>query len=225
MTSSNQPKLFAIFAFRYDAQLLPDLIQNLSFVDVFIIHDDLKNDKKWYHEGKLRTSLIEKARRAGADWVICVDPDERFEDSAAKKIRKLIQTNEKIIYGFPFRELWTKDAYRIDGVWGKKRKFILFPLKDGQDFDNMPVHSNWNPINDDYQQVMTKINLYHLKNIDPKNRTARAKLYSELDPERKFQKIGYDYLADEDGLILKKVGLMHKYSPQYSDSYHIRQHD
>lgn len=216
-------KLFAVFAYRFDAQLIPDLIQNLDFVDGFIIHDDRASKAKWYHEGNIRNALIEKARKAGADWVICVDPDERFERSAGKKIRKLIETDKNIIYGFHFRELWEPYKYRYDGVWGKKAKFVLFPLKDGQRFDNYKLHSNWNPINEEYERELTSLNLYHLKNIDPRNRVDRAKLYNDLDPDKKMQTIGYDYLADETGLKLKSVSLTRRYFPAYNDEYRISQ--
>lgn len=217
-------KLFAAFAYRFDAQLVPDMLQNIDFVDGFVFHDDRKNEAQWYHEGRVRNELIEKARRAGADWLLCVDPDERFEKSAGKKIRKLIErTNSDVIYGFHFRELWTPETYRCDGVWNNKTKFVLFPIKDGQQFDNLPVHSNWNPINQEYKRVLTNINLYHLKNIDPKNRSARAELYNSLDPNKEIQPIGYDYLADETGLKTKKVPASRLYTPGYTEDYHITQ--
>lgn len=218
-----RPKLFAVFAFRYDAQLVPDLLQNIGFVDGFIAHDDRINNAKWYHEGSVRNGLIEKARKAGADWVLCVDPDERFEKGAGKKIRSLINTDDKIIYGFHFRELWEPKKYRVDGVWGDKTKFILFPLKDGQRFDNLPLHSNWNPINEDYTRQLTTINIYHLKNIDPRNRADRARLYNELDPKKQLQPIGYDYLRDEKDLKLKRIPIGRGYTPEYDPNYKISQ--
>lgn len=224
MTDTKKPRLIAVYAFRYDAALIPDLKKNIGhFVDGFIEHDDRNRNEKWYHEGKVRKSLIEKAREAGADWILCIDPDERFEFSAGKKIRKLIETNEKVVYSFNFRELWTPFKYREDGVWDKKRKAILFPLLDGQTFMNLPVHSQWHPQNSDYQIINLDINLYHLKNIDPDNREARKKLYNSLDPNREIQKIGYDYIADESGLKLRRIPIRRLYWPFYKKSYKIKQ--
>jgi len=41
--------------------------------------------------------------------------------------------------------------------------------------------------------------------IDPEGRRARADLYNRLDPDRKFQAIGYDYLLDEEGIELQPI--------------------
>jgi hypothetical protein len=219
------PRLFAVFSFKYDTRLLPDLIKNLDFCDGFIIHDDRSNDQKWFHEGETRQMLIEKARKAGADWVLCVDPDERFELSAGQKIRTLIQKDEEVIYGFPFRELWNKTEYRIDGIWGKKVKYILFPIKEQQVFLNLPVHCPWAPINENYSRIQLDINLYHLKNIPWRNRKQRADLFNELDPKHEIQSIGYDYLADEQGMLLEKIEVGREFFPPYQDAYNIVQFD
>jgi hypothetical protein len=203
---SRKPKLFAVFAFRYDAHLVPDLLIHLSgFIDDYISFDDRENEAEWYHEGNIRNLLVEKARDAGADWVVCIDPDERFEIKAGNQIRNLIRNKKKIIYGFRFREMWTFDSYRIDGIWNTKTKFILFPLLEGQRFRCLHVHSPWNPINNDYKKILTDINLYHFKMINPDRREERRRIYNKLDPDHIIQKIGYDYLTDEAHLQLEKI--------------------
>jgi hypothetical protein len=219
------PKLFAVTSFRYDQQLVPDMIQNLNFVDGFILHDDRNNSDVWYHEGKQRNELINAARRAEADWVLCIDPDERFEQSAGDKIRKLIANtlDPKTIYGFKFRELFHPTRYRSDGVWGEKHKFVLFPLLPGQKHSNQRVHSQWAPTNPEYNKILTDINLYHLKMIDPLNRIARSKLYEELDPNNEYQSIGYSYLRDESNIILESIQPGREYFPAYSNKQEIVQ--
>lgn len=224
MLQRRKKKLFAIFSFRYDAVLIPDLKKNLrGIVDDYIVNDDRNNTSLWYHEGRTRNALIERARQAGADWVLCIDPDERLDKTARRQIRKLIQTEEDVVYGFHFRELWDADHYRSDGVWNKKMKYILFPLKDGQKFMDLKVHSQWHPQNDSYRLINTGINLYHLKNIDPKNRTARKNLYKKLDPDNSIQKRGYDYLDDETGIRLTEVPARQIYKPYYKNQYVINQ--
>jgi hypothetical protein len=221
--SNQKVKLFGVFSFKYDSNLVPDLIKNLEFCDGFVIHDDRSNKQKWYHEGETRKMLLEKARMAGADWVLCVDPDERFEISAGQEIRRLIELERDAIYGFPFRELWIEDSYRVDGIWASKVKYVLFPLKEDQIFLNLPVHSPWAPTNENYEKILTEINLYHLKNIPQKNRQQRADLYNELDPLHEIQTIGYDYLADESGIVLKKIENGRKFYPPYQSDYDIVQ--
>lgn len=219
-----RPKLFAAFAYRYDAELVPDLLKNISpFIDGYVSWDDRKNTVLWRHGGQLNNRLTEEARANGADWILHVDPDERFERNAGRQIHKMIRAKGKIIYGFRFRELWTLDSYRTDGIWGQKIKWVLFPLLPGQEFMCTPIHSQVSPQNPDYQRVPTEINLYHMKMIDPQNRKDRMNLYKSLDPEKKFQAVGYDYLADETGLALETIPAGREYRPPYRDSYRIRQ--
>ena len=111
----------------------------------------------------------------------------------------------------------------MDGIWGKKVKHVLFPIHEGQEFLNLRVHSPWAPVNTNYTLVQTDINLYHLKNIPPSNRKQRADLYNELDPNREIQPIGYDYLANEEGLILKKIDEGREFYPRYQSEYNIVQ--
>jgi hypothetical protein len=212
---SRKPRLIAVFAFRHDAHLVPDLLSNISgFIDGHISHDDRNHNELWCHEGKARNNLIEKARDAGANWVICPDPDERFEINAGAQIRKLIMVKEKIIYGFKLREMWTRDSYRIDGIWNTKTKFILFPLLPGQKFYCLHIHSPWHPTNKDYKKQLLDINVYHLKMIDPEQRQERRRIFNLLDPDRQIQKIGYDYLTDETDLELEKIAPERGFHPE-----------
>lgn len=216
-------RLVGLYCFRYDHQLVPDLEENLSFCDETICIDDRKRTDKWYHEGQTRRALLQAAREAAADWVLCVDPDERFERRAGEVIRRIIREKRKAIYRFHFRELYTPDSYRVDGIWGQKSKDILFPLMSEQKFMNLRVHSQWAPVNREYRIIHTGLNLYHLKMIDPANREARQQLYSELDPNSEIQAHGYDYLTDETDLALEHIAHDRHYNPPYSREYQITQ--
>ena len=208
------PQLVGLFSYRFDAHLVPDLLSNLQgVVDAVICHDDRGNRDRWYHEGSIRTSLVSRARAIGAEWVLCMDPDERLEQTAGSKIRELIREPRKVIYGFRLREMWRPDYYRIDGIWGTKNQCRLFPLLAGQHFQNDAVHSGWMPIDPGYAFEQTELNIYHLKMMDAKSREARRDLYNALDPEKKMQPIGYDYLTDESGIVLEKVPEGREYFP------------
>lgn len=220
----SRPKIVAAFSYRFDAELIPDMKKNLEgIVDEYVENDDRKNDVLWYHEGETRRRLIDMAKAKGADWILGIDPDERFELNAAEQIRELVKVKQKVIYNFHFCELWEPDKFRIDGIWGDKKKRVLFPVYEDQKFMNLKVHSAWHPINEDYTFVDTNIRLYHLKMIDPVNRVARRDLYNSLDKDKKIQAIGYDYLADEAGLELQKIEKGREYFPSYKRSYKIRQ--
>lgn len=202
-------KLLALYAFsKYDKHLVDGLRENLApIVDGYVEYDDTDNKDIWCHQGKNKAHLIASAQMAEADWVLCVDPDERFSRNAAGIINGLIRDsrNSNKIFHFPFREMWNKDQYRIDGIWGQKVKRILFPLKQsGQYFLNQRVHNEWYPQNPGYVHVpVPKVNLYHLKMIDPSKRYERMVTFKQWDKHR-IQK-NYDYLTDETNLILKDV--------------------
>lgn len=216
-------RLVAAFSHRYDGQLVPDLLENLWFCDEVISVDDSGNNVTWYHEGEMRERLREMARSAGADWLLCIDPDERLEKAAGAVIRSLIEDMRTVVYRFHFREMYTPSSYRVDGVWGEKVKDVLFPLLPDQEFMSLPVHSQWAPVNAEYSREHTGLNIYHLKMIEPANRVARAELYRGLDPEHRIQSIGYDYLSDETGILLEDIAAGREYLPPYRPDYGITQ--
>ena len=117
-------------------------------------------------------------------------------------------------YWVHFRELWEyNNYYRSDGIWDQKRKDILFPLSDTMTFDYQSNHHiPWHYRELDGYQVMLDYNLYHLKMIKSTDRERRKDLYNALDPNRKMQAIGYDYLTDMQGLRSTKVSLKHRYA-------------
>ncbi|PJR87879.1 hypothetical protein CN878_19515 [Ochrobactrum sp. 695/2009] len=210
---AKRPKVICLFAYRYDENLVPDLLENVApFTDGWIAWDDTKRTELWYHEGQVRRALVDAARDNGADWVLCMDPDERLEIGAKEKIRSLISGDPFIIWGVHFRELYSADSYRVDGLWGQKKRYNLFAIHEGQELMNNNVHSGWYPLNSGYSMKMSDINLYHLKMIDPANRKARADLYNKVDTSG-IQEIGYDYLADEDGMELITIAKDRMYAP------------
>lgn len=214
ITVNKHPRLIAVYSFRHDADLVPDMLKNLDFVDDAIGSDERGRTEPWYHEGQTKQTMIQRAIESGADWILGIDPDERFEKDAGSKIRRIIRTDRKVIFSFRFRELWTPTSFRSDGIWGKKERASLFPVKDGQTFHNLPIHSPWHPTNSDYRIRRTQINLYHLKMIRPQSRIDRRDLYKSLDPDQAMQSIGYDYLTDESGLELTEIG-QRRFYPEY----------
>lgn len=222
--TGRHPKLVAAYAFRYDAQLVPDMRRNLEgFVDEFVEWDDRSNEARWYQEGKTRRALIDQAKAKGADWIIGIDPDERFEASAGRIVREAIRCKRKVIFSFNYRELYTPDSFRVDGIWRLKRRPTLFPVYPDQQFHDYNVHSPWHPVNGDYRHEHLDVNLYHLKMIDPQNRAARKDLYNALDPMKEIQEIGYDYLDDEAGMLLERIPRGRDYFPSYDPDYGIAQ--
>ncbi|WP_269929733.1 hypothetical protein [Aminobacter sp. HY435] len=211
-------KVIAVFSFRFDAHLVPDLLANIDpIVDGWIAYDDRLSTGVFSNEVERRRALIGAARNAGADWILAVDPDERFEGSVSSQISELTSRKGRIAWGFNFRELYAPDSYRIDGIWGAKIRYCLFRAFNPSERTDTGLHDLWYPRNAGFKEMRCGLNLYHLKMIDPGRRAARRDLYSFLDPDRRDQPIGYDYLADETGVRLEPIPQDRQYHPPHMD--------
>ncbi len=217
---SKNLKVVAAFGVRYDKDLLPDLIRNLDFVDDFAILYDMGRDDLWRNESEYRVELRKIADQKGADWILVTSPDERFEKKVGQKIRRVINSlKEDRMLQFDLREMWTPDSYRGDGVWGQKVRVRMYPARSDQKYGDLTIHNYPYPVNEKmeplYPIIDTGLNIYHLKMIEPQNRRLRAEVFKRLDPGNKIQKIGYDYLYDEEGIVLEKMPRGREYYPKY----------
>jgi hypothetical protein len=169
-------------------------------------------------DGKNHRALTEAAWRHGSAWLFGVDADERveigFRDRARREIAKAGKAGHDALW-VPFRELWdAPDTVRVDGIWGAKRKACLFRSGPGHRFDDRRLHSiwaPWPPPAGDYP--MADLRLYHLRMIQPQDRRERLERYRRIDPASTWQEIGYDYLLDEDGIVLEPIERGREYRP------------
>lgn len=196
-------KIVAMFAYcERDKHFVKGALENLAWVDDIVAYD---NSNKPYNEREMRLEMKRLAIEKGADWILELDPDERFEVGAAEKFREVTRTKHKTIYRVNFRELYTPDSYRVDGIWGRKHRYSLYPVYPGQKIKEKFFNMKTWPTNSEYKRVNLGINLYHLKMIDPQNRIERVEWLKSVDPEAKTQSIGFDYLLDERGIKLEKI--------------------
>lgn len=214
------PFVLAIFSFRYDAHLVPDLLTNIRpMVDGWISFDDRAATEEFSDEPRRRRALLAAARDAGADWVLAVDPDERFERRLADAMPALTAVSDPVVYSFPLRELYAPDVYRIDGIWGRKRQGRLIRVPSRIAEAPTPLHAPWHTLIPDAAIRRAEFNLYHLKMITPARRRARRDLYNRLDPERRSQRDGYDYLADDRHMRLERIPEGRGFDPPFVEDY------
>jgi hypothetical protein len=212
------PHVLAIFSYRYDAHLVPALIANVEpLVDGWVAYDDREARELFSNEGARRTALLTAAKDAGARWALAVDPDERFEAALAEAMPRLTAVADARAYTFALREMYGPDRYRVDGVWGRKRQARLLPIGHGVTPAEGELHVSWSAFTPGARLTDTPFNLYHLKMITAERRRARAALYRHLDPERRMQPIGYDYLADDRGARLEQIPPGRDYHPPHED--------
>jgi len=236
-----RPRLLALVPFREEMRFLPGLFENLTGqVDGVIALDDQSRDESRafvesqpllvelltvppgaqgeMEDGRNHMALIEAARRHDPEWLFGIDVDERVERDFRRRAEHELARAEAagdVALWVPFRELWDSyDRYRVDGIWGEKRKACLFKLDRESRFDERRLHSIWAPWPPPKGEYSTAdLRLYHLRMVEAADREARANRYRRLDPGRKWQAIGYDYLVDEEGLELAPLEPGREYLP------------
>jgi len=176
--------------------------------NVTVFSRQSQNKAPFAHEGQNRRLLLQEAEDQGADWVLCLDADERMELNFLKELPKLCAKASRPIYTVRVRDIWNQDGtnYRTDGIWGKKRKAVLFPLPNKDIYRLVPgaLHQPW--IHSEGQHVEDlDFNLYHFGSMTPLMREDRVKKHNDADPEKVWQRIGYDYLKDETGLTTEVI--------------------
>jgi hypothetical protein len=217
-------KILALCAFRDAAQYLPEFVGHLrAHVDGILMINDGSVDSgevlvsgdplvklgtqlfsghpQHLHEIKNRKSLLLWALREGADYVLCLDADERCEFEFLKSMRELACW--KLSYSLHVRDLWnSEDQYRTDGVWSAKRKEVFFPIYPYWGVEEL--HCPWRFVDCPAPTTPTRFHLYHLGSLTPELRKARVDKFHAIDPNHVWQS-DYNYLADETGLQLEKI--------------------
>src|ERR1700730_14781666 len=214
-----RPVVMAVFSYRYDAELVPDLLANIEpMVDGWVAFDDRHFGELFSNEPRRRRLLINRAMELGASWVLAIDPDERIERDGGTRIRSLTVERQRIVWEFNLREMFTASTYRIDGIWGSKLQARLFPVFDGPLCSDQPLHGAWCVPPAGYSILSAGLNLYHLKMMSHARRLARRDLYRRLDPDHHYQVAGYDYLIDEQDARFERVPSARDFFPTHRET-------
>lgn len=218
LPTGRSPRVVAVYSFRYDAHLVPALLENLApLVDGWIGFDDRRASELFSPEVARRNLLLETARESGAEWVVCLDPDERLDRRLAERMPELTAVPGRK-YSFWYRNLYQPDAYRVDGAWGRRRRAALFSLAAGLvDPGVEQLHLPWDAHFGELDEERLDLAMYHLKMLAPERRLARAALYEHIDPEHRMQSVGYDYLTDERWLQLERIVPGEGFLPEHQE--------
>ena len=88
-----------------------------------VIETDFYPDNRTRIEWNDMTSLLNMAKKHGANWVLFMDADETFEPKFKVSIREYVKNNDVGMYKFRRHWLWnSKDQYRVD----QPEKFSTF---------------------------------------------------------------------------------------------------
>lgn len=229
-----EARILALLQFHNEMRFLPDYFRNVApRVDGIIALDDGSTDgsgefvrrqpsvlslvripprspHEW-DEPRNRRLLVEAALRHNPDWLIAVDADERLERGFRKRAISEIERAEMeghLAYAVRFRELWdSPHTYRVDGIWGRKVRARLFRARPDHEFDPRALHGHWAPLNSKHngRYPVADLVIYHLRMIERGDRLLRRDRYRRLDPDNRWQRVGYDYLVEEEGLRLERL--------------------
>jgi len=220
-------------AVRDDGRFLPGFLRNVApQVDGIVALDDGSTDgsdrlladhpavlellrnppdrSRWDEPGNHRR-LVDAALRHGAEWMLCLDADERLERHFRIRAERVIARGALLglsAYALEMRELWdSRSRFRVDGLWGGRLRARLFRASQGLSFDARELHGQKAPLEGRRRGVYPKADLifYHLRMVHPQDRQARRARYERLDPDCRWQSIGYSYLTDSTGLQLRPL--------------------
>lgn len=180
-----------------------------------LLHNPPHGDSEWDDAANHRT-LVEASWDFTPDWLLGVDADERLERDFRRRAEAVIGSADVSAYSVVLRELWdAPDQYRSDGVWGRKATARLFAARTDHEFHDMRLHCHWAPLNSrvDGAFVPSDLHIFHLRMMRSEDRVARRRRYENLDPDRRFQSVGYAYLTDEIGIELTRIPPDRMYRP------------
>lgn len=214
------PLVIAVFSYRYEAHLLPDFIANIRpVVHGYVAWDDRAATTGLSSEPERRNRLLAEARAMGARWILAIDPDERIEDRLAERLPELLSQGEVNLWMFQKREMFTPDSYRVDGIWGEKNHLSLFPIAAVRRDLEKALHGAWIADRTGFIVKQAKVNIYHFRMATPERRRLRRELYAAADPKRHLQRVGYDYLDDERGMVLEQIPEGREFSPPFLEDH------
>lgn len=168
--------------------------------------------KPEWHDYANRLALLARATAYECDWVLWVDDDWTFPGITRERLFEQISradAEHRCGVNYSLREMWDEKHYRSDGIWKEKRRTVLqknslsyrgitWRESHLQPLHAMPLPASWNMLETDCEVL-------HWGMCSPYLRKQRVDKHNKLDPDKKWQQMGYDYMIDETGIELTPI--------------------
>lgn len=143
------------------------------------------------NEVNLRRRLWELAIAHEAEWILCLDADEMFEDRAVTMIKELVQRADVDVWGFRLFDFWDKEHYRADRLWNAHQRYIPFLVRYQPHFPyqwrESPLHCGRFPENITLLPALAcDLRLKHFGWATEADRRQKYERYMEADPDGKY---------------------------------------
>lgn len=152
----------------------------------------ISNKQAGFHnEILLRKQLWEMLIASHPSWILCLDADEIFEDSAPTQLRALSARNDVDYFAFSLYDMWSCTHYREDDNWTAHRYYRPLLLRYNPHFEYLwketPQHCGRFPMNIiNLQGEISPLRIKHLGWMKPQERLEKYFRYKRLDPHAAY---------------------------------------
>lgn len=165
-----------------------------------------------------RRALVAASNRYRPDWLLALDVDERLDNDFRQRSLSAMNMARWLgssVISLQLFEMWDSDrTYRVDGLWGKKRRNRLFRWREDHQVSDVALHGPWTSVSAKTRPWRSDLRIYHLGMLTEAQRASRVEKYKKLDPAHRYQSIGYDYLNCKDNLRLQTLTHDRHYLPE-----------
>lgn len=145
----------------------------------------------FHNEILLRKQLWEMLVSSNPSWILCLDADEIFEESAPFVLKSLSARTDVNYFAFRLYDMWSKTHYREDSNWMAHHYYrpLLIRYIPGFDYvwKETPQHCGRLPLNIlDLQGEMSPLRVKHLGWMNSNDRLDKFLRYKHLDPNATY---------------------------------------
>jgi glycosyltransferase involved in cell wall biosynthesis len=177
----------------------------------------------WDEVGNHRL-LIAAALRHAAEWILCIDADERLERQFRARAERAIARGRLLgfsAFAVRLRELWDQPhQYRTDGIWGRKMVARLFRARQDHEYDPAPLHGIKAPLQARCfgRFPGADLTIYHLGMLRPEDREARRRRSERADPEEARVTKAGDYRSFAAGAATRSSARTARFVATFADT-------